>query len=41
MECWRKWDLQIRKHFVNNIKPVSWQKFNKGLSMKQKLADRG
>ena len=41
MECWRKWDLQIRKHFVNNIKPVSWQKFNKGLSMKQKLAERG
>jgi hypothetical protein len=41
MECWKKWDLQIRKHFVNNIKSVSWQKFNKGLSMKQKLADRG
>ena len=40
MECWRKWDLHIRKEFVNNIKPVSWQKFNKGLSMKQKLADR-
>ena len=41
MECWKKWDSQIRKHFVNNIKSVSWQKFNKGLSMKQKLADRG
>ena len=41
MECWRKWDLHIRKDFVNNIKPVSWQQFNKGLSMKQKLANRG
>ena len=41
MECWKKWDLQIRKHFVNNIKSVSWQQFNKGLSMKQKLENRG
>jgi len=40
MECWKKWDLHIRKDFVNNIKPVSWQHFNKGLSMKQKLANR-
>ena len=41
MECWKKWDSQIRKYFVNNIKPVSWQQFNKGLSMKQKLDNRG
>ena len=41
MECWKKWDSQIRKYFVNNIKPVSWQQFNKGLSMKQKLENRG
>jgi len=41
MECWKKWDSQIRKYFVNNIKAVSWQQFNKGLSMKQKLENRG
>ena len=41
MECWKNWDSQIRKYFVNNIKSVSWQQFNKGLSMKQKLENRG
>ena len=41
MECWKNWDSHIRKHFVNNIKSVSWQQFNKGLSMKQKLENRG
>jgi len=41
MECWKNWDLQIRKYFVNNIKSVSWQQFNKGLPMKQKLENRG
>ena len=41
MECWRKWDKEIRKHFVNNVKSVSWQNHNKGLSMKEKLLKRG
>ena len=40
MECWRKWDLHIRKDFVNNIKSVNWRTHNKGLSMKQKLENR-
>ena len=43
MHCWKNWRADIKKHFVNNVKPVSWQTFNNGLSSvaKMKLRNNG
>ena len=37
MHCWKNWRADIKKHFVNNVKPVSWQQFNNGLSSVAKM----
>ena len=37
MHCWKNWRTDIKKHFVNNVKPVSWQQFNNGLSSVAKM----
>lgn len=38
--CYRKWESDINKHFVNNIKGVSWRTANKIFTKKEKLAMR-
>ena len=40
MECWKNWDKLIKKHFVNNIKSVSFADFNNGLPTTTKLKKR-
>ena len=38
--CYRKWATDINKHFVNNIRGVSWRTANKIFTKKEKLAMR-
>ena len=38
--CYSKWSPEINKHFINNIKGVSWRTANKIFSKKEKLAMR-
>ena len=38
--CYRKWPNEINKHFVNNIRGVSWRTANKIFTKKEKLAMR-
>ena len=40
MECWKNWDLQIKKYFVNNVKSVNWKNFQKDIPIKTKLERR-
>lgn len=40
MECWKNWNQLIKKHFVNNIKSVSFADFNNGLPSSTKLKKR-
>ena len=40
MECWKNWDKLIKKHFVNNVKSVSFADFNNGLPTTTKLKKR-
>ena len=37
MHCWKNWQNEIKKHFVGNVKAVSWQSFNNGLSSTAKM----
>jgi hypothetical protein len=37
MHCWKNWKNEIKKHFVGNVKSVSWQQFNNGLSSTAKM----
>ena len=38
--CYRKWANDINKHFINNIRGVSWRTANKIFTKKEKLAMR-
>ena len=38
--CYRKWTTDINKHFINNIRGVSWRTANKVFTKKEKLAMR-
>ena len=40
MECWKNWDLQIKRYFVNNVKSVNWKNFQKDIPIKTKLERR-
>ena len=40
MECWKNWDFQIKKYFVNNVKSVNWKNFQKDIPIKTKLERR-
>ena len=37
---YRKWANDINKHFVNNVRGVSWRTANKIFTKKEKLAMR-
>jgi hypothetical protein len=37
MHTWKHYQNDIKKHFVNNVKSVSWQQFNSGLSSTAKM----
>ena len=37
MHTWKHYQNDIKKHFVNNVKAVSWQQFNSGLSSTAKM----
>jgi hypothetical protein len=38
--AFRKWEKDINKHFVNNIRGVSWRNANKVFTKKEKLEMR-
>jgi len=40
MHVWKHYQNDIKKHFVNNVKGVSWQSFNNGLSATAKMTLR-
>jgi len=40
MHCWKKYQSSIKKDFVNNVRGVSWQTFNNGLSSTAKMKIR-
>ena len=35
--CFKHYEADIKKHFIGNVKSVSWQSFNKGLSSVAKM----
>ena len=40
MHVWKHYKSEIKKFFVNNVKSVSWQSFNNGLSSTAKMKKR-